>query len=52
MSVDSETHDQEWTMIGVVGCRSHNSGVIFFFSCGSKVRCIFMKCPCMCHEGI
>ena len=26
MSVDSETHDQEWAMVNTVGRRSHNSG--------------------------
>lgn len=26
MSVDSETHDQEWAMVNAVGRRSHNSG--------------------------
>jgi len=32
VSVDSETHDQEWAMFSVVGCRSRNSEVNFFFS--------------------
>jgi hypothetical protein len=26
VSVDSETHDQEWAMVNAVGRRSHNSG--------------------------
>jgi len=26
VSVDSETHDQEWAMVNTVGRRSHNSG--------------------------
>lgn len=30
MSVDSETHDQEWAMVNTVGRRSHNSGGKFF----------------------
>jgi len=26
VSVDSETHDQEWALVNTVGRRSHNSG--------------------------
>jgi len=52
VSVDSETLDQEWAVVSVVGCRSLNLKVNFLFFCESKIRSIFAECPCQCHEGL
>jgi len=51
VSVGSGTRDQQWAMVSIVGCRSLNLGVKFFYFCSSKVRSIFTKCPFKCHEG-
>ena len=51
MSVDSETHDQEWAMVNTVGRRSHNSGGKFSVVPFNSFNKIAAHSVCkMCHS--